>query len=103
MQTYKIRRNSDGHMLYFDAKELVDLCLDNNILYGEKNKFVLVYHKASTNNPEKFPEGWYQDDYESTIHAIMQDDTAITLLLQKLTDKHIIFKPSLNANILNKN
>lgn len=22
MQTYKIRRNSDGHMLYFDAKEL---------------------------------------------------------------------------------
>lgn len=99
-QTYQIRRNADGNMLYFDAKELIDLCLDNEVVYGKKGDYVQVFHEASETNPDKYPAGMYNDDYEETIHAIMRDDTAIHTLLSALSFKHIVFKPSLDTNLL---
>lgn len=101
-QTYTIRRNYENNMLYFDAKELVDLCLQHHILQGETEKWIAVYHEASKTHPEKYPEGWYKDDYEMTVQSLMRDDNAITLLLQALSEKDILFVPSLDTNLINK-
>ena len=100
-QTYEIRRNSDGEVLYIDAKELVDLCLDNGILQGEKGVWIAIYHQASKTNPKEYPEGWYQDDYEETIHELMKDDDAINLFLTTLAEKDILFIPSLFDDVFN--
>lgn len=97
MQTYQIRRNDKGYMLYYDAKELIDLCLDKNILYGEKNKWVAMYHETSKTTPESYPEGYYKDDYEYVIQTLMRNDNAIELLLNNLTLIDVIFKPSLET------
>lgn len=102
MQTYKIRRNFEGEMLYFDAKELIDLCIDHEILDGRKNKYVWVYHEADKKYPNMFPEGWYKDDYEKTIHAIMKDDNAVNLLLQELDKQSVTFTPSLDIRLLDE-
>lgn len=100
-QTYTIRRNYENHMLYFDAKELVDVCLQHHILQGETEKWIAVYHKASKTHPEEYPKGWYKDDYEITVQAVMRNDNAINLLLQALSEKDILFVPSLNTNLVN--
>lgn len=99
-QTYEIRRNADGHMLYFDAKELIDLCLDNEVVYGKKGEYVQIFHEASKTEPDKYPAGMYNDDYEETIQSVMRDDTAIHTLLSALSYKRIVFKPSLDTNLL---
>lgn len=99
-QTYEIRRNADNNMLYFDAKELVDLCLEHNVLTGKKNKWIAIYHQASKTNPKEYPEGWYKDDYEETIHSVMCDDNAVNILLQALSDKDVLFEPSLDIRLL---
>lgn len=99
-QTYTIRRNYENHMIYFDAKELVDICLQHHILQGETGKWIAVYHEASQIQPEEYPKGWYKDDYELTIQSIMRDDDAITLLLQALSEKDILFVPSLDTNLI---
>ena len=101
-QTYTIRRNYENHMLYFDAKELVDLCLQHHILQGETEKWIAVYHEASKTQPEEYPEGWYKDDYELTVQTLMRDDDAINLLLQTLSEKDILFVPSLDTNLIDK-
>ena len=100
-QKYRIRRNSDNEMLYIDAKELVDLCLDNEILQGKKGKWIAIYHQASKTNPKEYPEGWYQDDYEETIHELMKDDDAINLFLSVLAENDILFVPSLSDEAFN--
>ena len=68
-QTYNIRRNHEKHMIYFDAKELVDLCLQHDILQGEAGKWIAIYHEASKTHPKEYPKGWYKDDYEITGHG----------------------------------
>lgn len=100
-QKYEIRRNSDNEMLYIDAKDLVDLCLDNGILQGEKGKWIAIYHQASKTNPKEYPEGWYQDDYEETIHELMKDDAAINLFLNALAETDVLFVPSLSDDVFN--
>lgn len=100
-QTYEIRRNIDGEMLYIDAKELVDLCLDNGILQGEKGAWIAIYHQASKTNPKEYPKGWYKDDYEETIHEVMKDDNAINLFLNTLSENNILFVPSLSDDVFN--
>ena len=100
-QKYEIRRNSDNEMLYIDAKDLVDLCLDNAILQGKKGKWIAIYHQASKTNPNEYPEGWYKDDYEETIHELMKDDDAINLFLNALAEKDILFIPSLSDDVFN--
>ena len=62
-----------------------------------------MYHAASKTQPELYPAGFYQDDYESVIHSLMADDTAIHLLLNELDKQSIIFIPSLDINLLNFN
>lgn len=99
-QKYEIRRNADNNMLYFDAKELVDLCLEHNVLTGEKNKWIAIYHQTSQTNPKEYPEGWYKDDYEETIHSVMCDDNAVNILLKALSEKDVLFKPSLDIRSL---
>ena len=101
-QTYTIRRNYENHMIYFDAKELVDLCLQHHILQGETGKWIAIYHEASKSYPEQYPKGWYKDDYEITIQDLMRNDDAIKLLLQELSKKDILFVPSLDTNLIDK-
>ena len=101
-QTYTIRRNYENHMIYFDAKELVDLCLQHHILQGEAEQWIAVYHEASKTQPKEYSEGWYKDDYELTVQAVMRDDNAINLFLQALSEKDILFVPSLDTNLIDK-
>lgn len=100
MQTYQIRRNCYGEMLYFDAMELINLCLDHNILQGEKHKWIAMYHEKSETQPDIYPAGFYKDDYEMVIHSLMQNDSAIHLLLHELSKKSIVFQPSLDITLL---
>lgn len=37
-----------------------------------------------------------------TVQTLMRDDDAITLLLQALSKKDILFVPSLDTNLINK-
>ncbi|MGN0476720.1 MAG: hypothetical protein ACI4HM_05195 [Ruminococcus sp.] len=85
---YKIRE-SNGVMEYSDTVKMVDLALRHNVLFGAKNNFIFVYHKASETEPEKFPEGWYQDDYFQTILDLRCSEEGITLILDELVRKRV--------------
>ena len=85
---YKIRE-SNGVMEYSDTVKMVDLALRHNVLFGAKNNFIFVYHKASETEPEKFPEGWYQDDYFQTIWDLRCSKEGITIILDELVKKRV--------------
>lgn len=95
-ERYKIRRNCEGNMLYFDAKELVDLCLDLHILQGQKGNFIFVYRNAGIENPE----GWYMEPYEDVIQDLMRDDEGIETCLEAVEEAGKTFRPSLNIELL---
>lgn len=94
-QTYKIRRNTDGNMIYADARDLVDTCLDNGLLAGEKDKWVALYRMASEKDPEKYPEGFCKESYDDAVHEVMESDEGIETMLNALAEKDIKFEPKL--------
>lgn len=94
-QTYKIRRNDDGNMIYADARDLVDTCLDNGLLTGEKDKWVALYRMASEKDPEKYPERFYKENYDDAVHEVMKSDEGIETMLNALAEKDIKFEPKL--------
>lgn len=97
---HEIRRNCEGEMLYIDARELVDQCIDMGILRGKKGSYVFTYRNASETEPEKFPEGWYFNEYEDVIHELMGDDEGIRCLMYAATEAGQPFRPSLDINLL---
>lgn len=84
---YKIRRFGEI-MDYADTVKLIDLALQHNVLFGVKNEFIFVYHKASETDP-LYPEGWYQDDYYQTIEALRRSDEGISNILDELVEKKV--------------
>ena len=89
---YEIRRNKFGEMLYIDAKELVDQCIDLCILDGEKGEYVACYIDGC----DEFPSGWYKRAYEDYIHELMADDEGIRYHLQAIEEAGEHFAPSLS-------
>ena len=41
-----------------------------------------------------------KDDFEETIHSVMGDDNAVNILLKALSEKDVLFKPSLDIRLL---
>ena len=78
MSNYEIRKFKDGTIFRNDVKDLVDFCIDNRVLAGIKNDWVLIYRLSSEMNPEQFPEGWYMEDYEKVINDLMNDERGIS-------------------------
>ena len=93
MEKYKIRKIEEGKMLFTDAKEIIDLCIINKIMHGEIGNYVFIYHEAGPTSPE----GFYKDNYCSTIKAFQnatQED--VDVLLNALEEKGIMYKPTSN-------
>ena len=96
MTEYKIRKNEEGNILFFDVKEVIDLCLENNLLTGEKDNWIAIYRLAGAINPE----GWYKEDYHDVIQELMRDEDGFLFLLKELENKGIDFIPSLSNELL---
>ena len=101
-QTYKIRQNDDGLIVAQDVRDIVDLALEHNIIQGVKNDYIFVYRKASETDPEQYPEGWYKDDYEMVIQELMHSDEGFNEFLNALSEKDILFVPTLTTAVLNR-
>jgi len=93
----EIRRNDEGNMLFIDALELLNICIENGVLHGEKNKYADVYHEAG----ETLPEGWYRHDIQDLAQEIMRQDEVILMLAGELKLKGIEFKPSFDWEFFN--
>ena len=85
---YKIRRFNEI-MDYSDTVKMIDLAVQHNVLFGEKNEFIFVYHMASETDPLLYPEGWYQDDYYQTVEALRRSDEGISSILDELVKKGV--------------
>ena len=75
-------------MYYILAKEIIDKCIEVGLLH-EQDGGIFVYHQASISEPEKYPEGWYLDDKEDTIHDLMHDENGQQILLRELEKKGV--------------
>lgn len=93
MERYKIRRNEEGKMFFVDARDIIDLCITNKVMHGKIGDYVFIYHGAGPTSPE----GFYKDDYCSTIKAFQnatQDD--VDVLINALEEKGVMYKPTTN-------
>ena len=95
-QTYKIRRNSKGKIMAIDVIDLLNAGVDNNVLMGVKNDWIATYRQASSNDPVNYPEGWYRTSYNEALQDLMENEKAFHLLLDALTQKNVLFQPSLS-------
>ena len=96
----EIRRNSEGNMLYFDCKELVEAAVEHGILQQEEKdgeKYVAMYMGEG----EQGAEGWYMVEKEDVIQMLMRDDEGINCLYDALKEKGVAFQPSLDLEMLN--
>lgn len=93
----EIRRNDEGNMLFIDALELLNTCIEHGVLRGKKNKYADVYHEAG----ETMPEGWYRHDIQSLAQDISRQDEVILMLAGELQLKGIEFKPSFDLDFFN--
>ena len=48
LNPYVTRINDDGRIINSDVMEVVNLCIENNILQGKKDDYVFTYHLAKT-------------------------------------------------------
>lgn len=95
MEKYKIRKDKEGKMLFTDAREIIDLCITNKVMHGEIGDYVFIYHEAGPTSPE----GFYKDNYRSTVKAFQnatQED--VDVLLNALEEKGIVYKPTTNED-----
>ena len=74
-------------MKYINALELVNLALENSILHERDGK-VITYMQG-----ENFKDGWYLVDKEYAIQSLMRSEEGQTLIINKLLEKGIEFKP----------
>lgn len=79
-------------MYYVDARRLVDLAVEHEIL-AEKDDCIPIYREAGS-DPEEFPEGWYLTPKEEVYHDIMYDETGQTALVNALKERGVEFSPA---------
>lgn len=80
-------------MFYIEAKTLVDLAIQHDILQTQDN-CIAIYRFAGS-DPEKYPEGWYLEEKESVYHDIMSDTEGQAVLTNALLEKDIDVQPVL--------
>lgn len=74
-------------MRYIDAKKLVNMCVEEEILYTKEGR-VAVYM-----NPKgDLKEGWYLIDKEDMIRIVMEDKEGQEKLIDALEKKNIKFE-----------
>ena len=71
--------------------EVVNLCIENNILQGKKDDYVFTYHQASATDPETYPEGWYKDDYYDCVEQLSSSPNDFGLLIEALLDRNVVY------------
>lgn len=49
-----------------------------------KDDWVIVYHAASETEPDKYPEGWYQDTYAEVVHSLQKDKSGIGIIVNAI-------------------
>lgn len=80
-------------MFYIEAKTLVDLAIQHDILQTQDN-CIAIYRLAGSDS-EKYPEGWYLEEKESVYHDIMTDTEGQSVLTNALLEKGIDVQPML--------
>ena len=103
LNPYVPRINDDGRIINSDVMEVVDLCIENNILQGKKDDYVYTYHLASKTDPETYPEGWYKDDYYDCVEQLSSSPNDFGLLIEALLDRNIVYTPWLPTGELYRN
>ena len=91
-------KNEEGNIRYIDVKKLVDLALDNQIVFGIKGAFVFAY----VNEPEDSPIGWRKVSYETYIQTLMRDENMVNYIYNTLKEKGVDFVPSVPINEVTK-
>lgn len=76
-------------MIYINALELINVCVENEILQ-EVNGGVPVYRKATPTHKE----GWYLTDKDLLAKELMQDTTGQNILITELKRKGVEFTPT---------
>ena len=74
-------------MKYIDAKKLVNMCVEEEILYTKEGR-VAVY----MNPKDDLKEGWYLIDKEDMIRIVMEDKEGQEKLIDALEKKNIKFQ-----------
>lgn len=99
-----VRRNKEGKILYVDAWELVECCLQNGIftmISKNGESYIPIYRNGSETDPEKYPEGWYLSTKDAVIYEVMNNENEYMVLIEQLKKKGISFYPSMPESILN--
>lgn len=78
-------------MIYYEAKILVDLAIENNLFYTQDDK-IAVYHMAGE-DAEQYPEGWYLEEKEDVYQSIASDEEGQKTLIEALQEKGVDFTP----------
>ena len=102
LNPYVTRINDDGRIINSDVMEVVNLCIENNILQGKKDDYVFTYHLASKTNPETYPEGWYKDNYYDCVEQLSSSPNDFGLLIEALLDRNVVYTPWLPTSELYK-
>lgn len=75
-------------MYYILAKEIVDKCLELDLLQ-EINGSIPIWESASPVDPERYPEGWVLYPKEDVIHMVMDNEEAQKNLQDALLEKGV--------------
>lgn len=75
-------------MYYILAKEIVDKCLELDLLQ-EINGSIPIWESASPVDPERYPEGWVLYPKEDVIHMVMDNEEAQKNLQDALLGKGV--------------
>lgn len=76
-------------MIYVEAKRLVDLAVQYNVL-STQDSGILIYRNTGS-DPEKYPEGWYLENKEDVYRDVMADAEGQKALISALKVKGIDF------------
>ena len=85
-------------MYYINAVELINLCVEHNVL-KEKDGAILVYRKGTS----KSKEGLYLTEKDILAQELMKDEEGQKTLISELNKKNIEFTPTDYSWIGNKN
>lgn len=94
---YKIRKNTEGEIFAQDCRDIINLCIKNNILEGEENRWVALWYESE----DLYPSGFYKFDFHDAVHDLMKDDEGFLSLLDVLKENNIQFIPSISDSDYN--
>ena len=77
-------------MFFIDAVKLLEMCIENKILYGENGLVAIYRHSGS--NPNEYPEGWYMDRCDDVARELMNDPEGQRTLAAALQSIGVIFQ-----------